>query len=47
MKQAEESIGQDEKQEVILDEEGNPLTQKEMTLLNPEYLANREEIKKI
>jgi len=26
MKQAEESIGQDEKQEVILDEEGNPLT---------------------
>jgi hypothetical protein len=33
--------------EILLDEDGNKLSPKEMLMKNPEYLANREEIKKI
>jgi len=32
MKQAEESIGMDEKQEIMLNEDGNPLSKEEMLL---------------
>ena len=47
MKQAEESLGQEEKQEVLFDEDGNPLSKQEMLLQDKEYLATREEIRKL
>ena len=47
MKEAEESLGQEEKREVLLDEDGNPLSKAEALLQDKEYLATREEIRKL
>ena len=47
MKEAEESLGQEEKREVLFDEDGNPLSKAEALLQDKEYLATREEIRKL